>query len=128
MENKFFLQILTDNNVYLHKGFEDTIIEDFKLAKGNNPKITKEYIDVTMNLIFSQYGIKYFNDVDELLNSDLEFCCISSMSFDEEKLNYGREFVKNFKNYPLLYPISITLKWFQGMRLRVMHLNILQNI
>ncbi|WP_027308981.1 Cof-type HAD-IIB family hydrolase [Caloramator sp. ALD01] len=97
IDNNFFLQLLTDKNVYLHYDFENTIKEDYKLAKSNNPKITKEYIDITMNLIFSQYGIKYFNNIDELLDSDLEFCCISSMSFDENKLNYGREYVKNFK-------------------------------
>lgn len=97
IDNNFSLQLLTDRNVYLHRDFENTIKEDYKLAKSNNPKITKEYIDITMNLIFSQYGIKYFNDAAELINSDLEFCCISAMSFDENKLNYGREYAKNFK-------------------------------
>ena len=71
--------------------------KDFEKAKINNPSIPTNLVNYMINFIFSQEGIKLIKCKEDILNLDLDFCSITAISIDKEKLNYGRQYYKEFK-------------------------------
>lgn len=101
-ENEYVFQICTDKNLFLPYDIKTILEKDFEKAKINNPSIPTNLVDYMINFIFSQEGIKLIKCKDDILNLDLDFCSITAISIDKEKLNYGRQYYKEFKELSMV--------------------------
>ncbi|WP_027624143.1 Cof-type HAD-IIB family hydrolase [Clostridium lundense] len=101
-ENEYAFEICTDKNIFLRHDTKSILEKDFKEAKINNPSIHMNIINDMISLIFSQEGIKFIKCKDDILNSNLDFCSITVVSFNKSKLNYGRQYYEQFKKLSMV--------------------------
>lgn len=105
-QNNYFYQLCTDEYIYVPLNSKELIRNDFRLAMKNNNGISEDIVEKTIELIFSQYGIMFYDDVNNLINSEIDFCTISALSFDEKKLKYGREHCSNLKDLSMVVSLK----------------------
>lgn len=101
-ENEYFYQICTDKNIFLPHNARELLRKDFDNVKLNNPSFNEDILNNISNLIFTQEGIKLVKNKDDILKSNLDFCSITAISLDKDKLNYGREHYRNFKELSMV--------------------------
>lgn len=101
-ENEYAFQICTDKNLFLPYDTKTILEKDFKEAKINNPSIHMNLVNDMINFIFSQEGVKLIKCKDDILNLDLDFCSITAISLNKDKLNYGRQHYKQFKELSMV--------------------------
>lgn len=101
-ENEYFFEICTDKNLFLPYDTKTILEKDFKIAKANDPSLPINIVSDMTSLIFSQEGIKLINCKDDILNSDLDFCSITAVSFDKNRLQYGRDRYSKYKNLSMV--------------------------
>lgn len=106
IKNNYFFDICTDEYVFLPVNAKELLENDFKIAQKNDPSLDDTLIDKTFELIFSQYGIKLYDNLDELLNSNLDFCSISAFSFDYNKLEDGRSYFRNLNDFSMVISLK----------------------
>lgn len=101
-ENEYAFQICTDKNLFLPYDTKTILEKDFKKAKINNPSIHMNLVNDMINFIFSQEGVKFIKCKDDILNLDLDFCSITAISLNKDKLNYGRQHYRQFKELSMV--------------------------
>lgn len=105
-QNNYFYQLCTDEYIYVPSNSKELIRNDFRLAMKSNNDLSEEIVEKTIELIFSQYGIRFYDDVNNLINSEIDFCTISALSFDENKLKYGRDYCSNLKDLSMVVSLK----------------------
>lgn len=101
-KNEYFYQICTDKNIFLPHNAKELLKKDFDNVKINNPFLDEDLINDISNLVFAQEGIKFVKCKDDILKSNLDFCSITAISLDKDKLNCDREYYKRFKELSMV--------------------------
>lgn len=101
-ENEYIFQICTDKNLFLPHYTKTILKKDFDEEYLNNPSIDINLVDYMINFMFSQEGVKIIQSKDDILKLDLNFCSITAISLNKNKLNYGRQYCKIFKNLSMV--------------------------
>ncbi|MCT8977083.1 Cof-type HAD-IIB family hydrolase [Clostridium sp. CX1] len=101
-ENEYLYEISTAENLFIPHNAEDLLRKDFDIAKTNNSSLKEELINNMITLIFSQKGIKPVKCKDDILKSNLDFCSITAVSFDKNKLNHSRDHYRKFKELSMV--------------------------
>ncbi|WP_378954039.1 Cof-type HAD-IIB family hydrolase [Pelosinus sp. sgz500959] len=97
-KNNYFYTISTDTHSFIPLGSETILSNEFKTAKNLIPQVTEER---------AQHAIKYLcqpraggtrvTGMEDILGRDLTFGSIVSITFDQDKLEAGREYFKNYQ-------------------------------
>lgn len=90
-ENGYFYEVSTAKNIFLPSNTKEILENDFCKAKNKNSCLNKDTVDDVVSLLFSQEGVILVDDINDIINTDLDYCSISAVSFDEDKLLKGRE-------------------------------------
>lgn len=101
-ENEYFYEICTDKNLFLPHNTEALLKNSFNKAQAANPSLKKSALNDMIELVYSQSGVKLVKSKDDILNSDLDICSITAVSFDKEKLKRDREYWSNCKDLSMV--------------------------
>jgi Cof subfamily protein (haloacid dehalogenase superfamily) len=94
----YFYNISTDKEVFYPANVEEILLSDFQTAANLNGSITIDMVKEKISRIVSQEGANFMKDFTEVLDRNLTFGNISSITFNKEKLNKGREYFKNIQD------------------------------
>lgn len=94
----YFYNISTDKEVFYPANVEEILLSDFQTAASIDRSITIDIVKEKISRILSQDGVNFIENYADLLNLDLTFGNISSITFDKEKLSRGKEYFKNYQD------------------------------
>jgi HAD-superfamily hydrolase, subfamily IIB len=100
--NGYFYQVGTAKNMFLPSNTKAILESDFYKAKIKNSSLSKDVLNNMVDLLFSQEGVMLVDDINDIINADLDYCSITSISFDEDKLFKGRELFGNHESLSLV--------------------------
>lgn len=89
--NGYFYQVGTAKNLFLPSNTKDILERDFCKAKTKNSSLNKDIMNNVINLLFSQEGVVLVDNINDIINEDLDYCSMTSISFDKHKLSKGRK-------------------------------------
>ncbi|KZL92165.1 Cof-type HAD-IIB family hydrolase [Clostridium magnum] len=101
-DNRYFYEVSTAKNIFLPSNTKEILENDFYKAKTKNLSLSKYTVDEIVSLLFSQEGVILVDDINDIVNADLDYCSISAISFDEDKLSKGRELFGNHESLSLV--------------------------
>ena len=96
--HRYFYNISTDKEVFYPANVEEILLSDFQTAASIDGSITIDIVKEKISRILSQDGVNFIENYADLLNLDLTFGNISSITFDKEKLIRGKEYFKNYQD------------------------------
>jgi Cof subfamily protein (haloacid dehalogenase superfamily) len=94
----YFYNVSTEKEVFYPVNVEEILLSDFQTAASLNGIITIDMVKEKINRIVSQEGAKFMENFTEILDQDLTFGNISSITFNKEKLSKGKEYFKNVQD------------------------------
>jgi len=97
----YFYNISTDKEVFYPANVEEILLSDFQTAASINELITIDMVKEKINRIVSQEGARFMENFAEILDQNLTFGNISSITFNKEKLSKGKEYFKDFQDLAL---------------------------
>lgn len=98
-EHQYFYNISTDKEVFYPANVEEILLSDFQTAAGIGGVVTIDMVKEKIGRIVAQEGATFMENFAEILDQNLTFGNISSITFNKEKLSQGKEY---FENYPEL--------------------------
>ena len=101
-DNKYFYEVCTGKNIFLHSNAQIVLENDFYKAKIKDSSLSTGILNHMTNLIFSQEGVELIDDINDIINADLDYCSITAVSFDKDKLKKGRELFSNQQELSLV--------------------------
>lgn len=90
-DNEYFYEVCTAKNIFSPSNTKAVLENDFYKAKIKNSSLSKDVLNNMIDLIFSQEGVILIDDIKDIVNADLDYCSITAVSFDKDKLQKGRE-------------------------------------
>ena len=97
-KNNYFYAISTDTHSFVPTGSEYILSNDFKTAKKRIVGVTEERVEASIKMLCQpREGRTMVNGIEDILEQDLIFGSIVAMTFDQDKLNAGREYFKNYQ-------------------------------
>lgn len=100
--NEYFYEVSTAKNIFLPSNTKEILENDFYKAKTKNSFLNKDTVDDVVSLLFSQKGVILVDDLNDIISADLDYCSISAISFDKDKLSKGRELFGKHKSLSLV--------------------------
>jgi Cof subfamily protein (haloacid dehalogenase superfamily) len=100
--NEYFFEICTGENLFLLSTAKAILEDDFYKAKLRDSSLSIDALNKMLTLVFSQEGVKLINNLDDIIDADLDYCSITAVSFNKDKLKKGREFFKNHDELSLI--------------------------
>jgi Cof subfamily protein (haloacid dehalogenase superfamily) len=91
-EHDYYYEIATNSNVYMCNNMKAKLEVDFHEAMALYPTLNIAMLEDMVEIVFSQEGLSLCNDIEDILNADLDYCKILSISFDDNKLRKGKEY------------------------------------
>lgn len=100
--NGYFFEICTGENLFLLSNTKAILEDDFYKSKLKDSSLCIDELNHMINLVFSQEGVKPIDNISDIINADLDYCSITAVSFNKDKLQKGREFFKNHNELSLV--------------------------
>lgn len=101
-DNEYFFEISTAKNMFYLSEGKKMLENDFYKAKVKDSSLNIEIVTNMINLVFSQKGISAVNSIEDIISSDLEYYCITAISFNKSKLDIGRNLFKNHEDLSMV--------------------------
>jgi Cof subfamily protein (haloacid dehalogenase superfamily) len=97
--HNYFYNLCTDRHSFIPANTNELFINDYQTAKHRIPQVTEEQVHEAIKIYQSMDGRTIMNQMNDILEQDLTFGSITSITFDQDKLRMGRE---HFNTYPYL--------------------------
>ncbi|MGL4848794.1 MAG: Cof-type HAD-IIB family hydrolase [Clostridium sp.] len=98
--NNYYFSLATENSRISLENSKNLLMSDFYVAKGNNTELPEEKLDFLVNLFYNEAGPNSvcLNSLSDILNHPEEIYGICAVSFNNEKLEFGINALREVNN------------------------------
>jgi len=96
-QNQYFYYLCTDRQVFMPDHSKEVLIRDAEVAANTSIEFVCIEHQEKIKRLVAMKGVEFFHDIDDILAQDLVFGSLSAITFDQQKLQKGREYFKKYE-------------------------------
>jgi hypothetical protein len=84
---------------------------DFEVARNSDATLHEKILEEIVELQMTQVGYSHVDTIEEILQADVDYCKVLSISFDKQKLLRGKEYFQKREGVSLItsHPLNFEL-------------------
>ncbi|RDW15540.1 Cof-type HAD-IIB family hydrolase [Oceanobacillus chungangensis] len=101
-EENYYYEVFSNHVIYTPQNGRELLAIEIDRAKSTNSDAQIDQLKISAQIQFSQSGFSFIDSYKDLLEKDADYYNILAFTFDEEKLQMGKEKFKNRKDLTLV--------------------------